>query len=229
MTRNSTLKANEWLLLIREAMSSNANFAKAIGMKKYMKELFSFYGIGSPQRRQLLKVLIVTHGKPDPKEVRKLAELLWAEEEREMQYAAMDLLGIIKKQLEPNDLQLIEKLITTKSWWDTVDLLASHLAGTWLLKFPENKLEILENWFASENMWLQRTVLIHQLLYKTNTNESILFDYINRLKDSKEFFIRKAIGWALRQHARTAPQSVRLFVETTSLSSLSVREATKHL
>ncbi len=229
MTRYSTLKANDWLLFIREAMSSNANFAKAVGMQKYMKGLFSFYGISSPQRRQLLKELILIHGKPDPIEVRKLAELLWAEEEREMQYAAMDLLGSIKKQLEPNDLQLIEKLITTKSWWDTVDLLASHLAGTWLLKFPENKQKILETWFASESMWLQRTVLIHQLLYKTNTNESILFDYITRLKDSKEFFIRKAIGWALRQYARSAPQSVRLFVETTNLSSLSEREATKHL
>jgi 3-methyladenine DNA glycosylase AlkD len=109
-----------------------------------------------------------------------------------------------------------------------VDLLASHLAGTWLLKFPENKQKILEAWFTSENMWLQRTVLIHQLLYKANTDESILFHYADKLKDSKEFFIRKAIGWALRQYARTAPQSVRLFVETTSLSSLSVREATKH-
>ena len=133
MIRNSTLKANEWLLLIREAMSSNANFAKAKSMQKYMKDLFSFYGIGSPLRKQLLKNLMVIHGKPDPAEMRKLAVLLWEEEEREMQYAAMDLLGIIKKQLEINDLQLIEKLITTKSWWDTVDLLASHLAGTCLL------------------------------------------------------------------------------------------------
>lgn len=229
MTRYSTLKAYEWLLLIREAMSSNANFTKAKGMQKYMKDISSFYGISSPLRRQLLKELIVIHGKPDATEVRELAELLWEEEEREMQYVAMDLLGSIKKHLEPTDLQLIEKLITTKSWWDTVDLLASHLAGTWLLKFPDKKQNILKIWFESENMWLQRTVLIHQLLYKTSTNESILFLYIEKLKDSKEFFIRKAIGWALRQYARTAPQSVKLFVETTRLSSLSVREATKHL
>jgi 3-methyladenine DNA glycosylase AlkD len=229
MTKTSTLSAETWFELIRLEFVQHANFLKAKGMQKYMKDLFSFYGIDSPTRRQLLKVIISKEGKPDPQTIRDLAILLWQAEEREMQYAAMDLLDPIKKKPFESDLPLIEKLITTKCWWDTVDALASHLAGNWFLKFPENKENILDSWYQSGNMWLQRTVLIHQLNYKDKTDEKLLFFYCDQLKESKEFFIRKGIGWALRQYARTAPDKVRTFVNQTTLSALSVREATKHL
>lgn len=210
-------------------MVEHANFIQAKGMQKYMKGHFSFYGINSPLRRQLLKALYVSEGKPDPQVIRNLAILLWAEEEREMQYVALDLLETIKRKLEPTDLELIETLITSKSWWDTVDLLASHLVGEWLLKYPIEKIEILQRWFDSGNMWLQRTVLIHQLNYKQQTDELLLFSYIEKLNTSKEFFIRKAIGWALRQYARTKPEAVKEFVQKTPMSPLSFREATKHM
>lgn len=229
MLKNSTLSANEWFELIQEEFVQHANFAKAKGMQKYMKDLFSFYGIDSPTRRQLVKTIIANEGKPTPQTVRDLAVKLWNAEEREMQYAAMDLLDTVKKKPIESDLELIEKLITTKSWWDSVDAIASHLAGNWFLKFPENKESILERWYLSGNMWLQRTILIHQLNYKEKTDERILFHYCDQLKTSKEFFIRKGIGWALRQYARTAPNSVREFVKRTELSGLSLREATKHL
>jgi 3-methyladenine DNA glycosylase AlkD len=229
MSKFSSHSAEVWLDLIRNTMVEHANFIKAKGMQKYMKDHFSFYGVNSPMRKQLLKSLYVSEGKPDPNVIRSLALLLWNEEEREMQYIALDLLDTIKRKLEPVDLELIETLITSKSWWDTVDLLACHLAGEWLLKYPKNKAEILQRWFDSENMWLQRTVLIHQLNYKQQTDELLLYSYIEKMNESKEFFIRKAIGWALRQYARTKPESVKIFVQKTPLSPLSFREATKHM
>jgi 3-methyladenine DNA glycosylase AlkD len=229
MTKISTLSAEVWFELIQQEFVHHANFTKAKGMQKYMKDNFSYYGIDSPTRRQLLKGIITKEGKPNPQTIRELAVLLWRAEEREMQYAAMDLLDFIKKKLIESDIQLIEKLITTKSWWDSVDALASHLAGNYLLQFPKDKHSLLDNWFKSDNMWLQRTVLIHQLTFKEKTDENLLFDYCEKLRESKEFFIRKAIGWALRQYARTAPQNVVSFLNRTELSPLSVREATKHL
>lgn len=229
MIKISTLSAETWFELIRLEFVQHANFLKAKDMQKYMKDLFSFYGIDSPTRRQLLKSIIAKEGKPNSQTIRELALLLWKAEEREMQYAAMDFLDSIKKKPFESDLLLIEELITTKSWWDTVDAIASHFAGNWFLKFPENKELILDNWYQSRNMWLQRTVLIHQLNYKEKTDENLLFYYCDQLKESNEFFIRKGIGWALRQYARTAPNNVRAFVNRTELSSLSYREATKHL
>lgn len=229
MTKISTLSAEVWLELIQQEFVHHANFTKAKGMQKYMKDHFSYYGIDSPTRRLLLKGIIAKEGKPNPQTIRELAILLWRAEEREMQYAAMDFLDSIKKKLIKSDIQLIEKLITTKSWWDSVDALASHLAGNYLLQFPEEKISLLDKWYQSGNMWLQRTVLIHQLNYKEKTDENLLFDYCEKLRESKEFFIRKAIGWALRQYARTAPQKVVSFLNRTELSPLSVREATKHL
>lgn len=229
MKKNSTLLAKEWFELIQHEFVQHANFVKAKGMQKYMKDLFSFYGIDSPTRKQLIKKIITKEGKPSPQIVRELALLLWKAEEREMQYAAMDLLDTIKKKPIESDLAMIEQLILSKSWWDSVDAIASHLAGNWFLKFPENKESILEKWFQSGNIWLQRTVLIHQLNYKEQTDERLLFHYCEQLKASKEFFIRKGIGWALRQYARTAPIQVKVFVNRTELSTLSIREATKHL
>ncbi len=229
MSKFSSHSAEVWLQLIRNTMVEHANFILAKGMQKYMKDHYSFYGVNSPTRKQLLKTLYTSEGKPEPQVVRSLALLLWVEEEREMQYVALDLLESIKRKLEPTDLELIEKLIKHKSWWDTVDLLASHLAGAWLLKYPKSREKILQRWFESENMWLQRTVLIHQLNYKQQTDELLLFSYIEKLNTSNEFFIRKAIGWALRQYARTNPESVQIFVQKTPMSPLSFREATKHL
>lgn len=229
MMKISTLSADVWFDLVQQQFVEHANFIKSKGMQKYMKNHFSFYGIDSPTRRLLLKGIIAKEGKPSPLVVRNLSELLWHAEEREMQYAAMDFLDTIKKKLQESDLSLIENLITTKSWWDTVDALSSHLAGNWLLQFPQNKEKILQQWYNSKNMWLQRTVLIHQLNYKEKTDERILFDYCRKLSNSNEFFIKKAIGWALRQYARTAPANVKAFVVQTELSTLSVREATKHL
>jgi 3-methyladenine DNA glycosylase AlkD len=121
----------------------------------------------------------------------------------------------------------IEKLVTTKSWWDTVDFLASNAAGPWFRKFPEKKSEITSRWNASENFWLQRMSILFQLKYKAETDTKILRSYILPLMESKEFFIRKAIGWALREYAKTDPKFVSKLVKELPLSPLSKKEAMK--
>ena len=131
--------------------------------------------------------------------------------------------------MDENPIEFIEFMIVNKPWWDTVDWVASHHAGTYFKMFPHLIREKTGAWMNSENIWLQRSALLFQLKYKRHTDEKLLFDYILKLKDSKEFFIRKAIGWALREYSKTAPESVVHFVETTELSGLSRREALKWL
>jgi 3-methyladenine DNA glycosylase AlkD len=141
----------------------------------------------------------------------------------------MDLLDKYKKQLEVDDIVWIEKLIVTKSWWDTVDILATHLAGEYFKKH-KNKIDLITNqWNNSDNIWLQRSSLLFQLKYKQNTNVFLLENYILNLKESKEFFIRKSIGWILREYSKTNPAWVIQFLQKNELSNLSVREASKYL
>jgi 3-methyladenine DNA glycosylase AlkD len=134
-----------------------------------------------------------------------------------------------KKQLEVDDIVWIEKLIVTKSWWDTVDILATHLAGEYFKKH-KNKIDLITNqWNNSDNIWLQRSSLLFQLKYKQNTNVFLLENYILNLKESKEFFIRKSVGWILREYSKTNPAWVIQFLQKNELSNLSVREASKYL
>jgi 3-methyladenine DNA glycosylase AlkD len=141
----------------------------------------------------------------------------------------MDLMIKNKRKFVENDIHLLERLITQNSWWDSVDLLAGHLVGVYFQKFPEQRVLFVQRWDESKNMWLQRSVLVFQLKYKASTNTELLFQYCRKYSESKEFFIRKAIGWALRELAKTNPDSVIRFVNETQLSGLSRREALKHI
>ncbi|MFT6151359.1 MAG: 3-methyladenine DNA glycosylase AlkD [Flavobacteriales bacterium] len=118
-------------------------------------------------------------------------------------------------------------MITNKSWWDTVDLITTNLVGNYFKLFPEQIIPITKIWMESDNIWLQRTCLIFQLKYKEEIDTDLLTDYILQLKDTKEFFINKAIGWILREYTRTNPEWVIDFVNKHELSNLSKREALK--
>ena len=120
-------------------------------------------------------------------------------------------------------------MITNKSWWDTVDFIASNLVGTYLKRFPGQTETLTTQWMKSENIWLQRTCLLFQLKYKSETNTELLHQFINQLSASNEFFIRKAIGWILREYSKTNPDFVVDYVEKYPLSGLSQREALKWL
>lgn len=213
---------------IKHTFEQVSNPANALPMKKYMKNHFEFLGIKTPERRMICKDFFLQYGLPSKENLHEIILALWQEPAREYQYFAMELLNKCKKDFEAETINVLEQLITQKSWWDTVDLLASHSVGHYFKKYPKAIPSITAKFMESNNLWLQRTCILFQLGYKKDTDEALLYEYIRICADSKEFFLQKAIGWALRQYARTNAQSVLKFVEETSLKPLSRREALKH-
>ena len=149
--------------------------------------------------------------------------------EREWQYFGIELLMHYKKQWKISTIKLVEYGITHKSWWDTVDYIADAWAGEYFKLFPQRIITVTGKWNQSNHMWLQRCSLLFQKKYKKSTDTKLLGRYIIQLSGSKEFFIRKAIGWILREYAKTDPEWVKKFVASTELSPLSRREALKNL
>lgn len=215
--------------LLIKLFEENRDIEKAISMQSYLKDHFPFLGIKAPERRALLKEYFNETGLLKQEFNPDFVEALWDLEEREYQAAALDYIGKFTRKLDKSHLSLVEKLITTKSWWDTVDMLAAHPAGAIAAKNPEVIPEKIEGWATSENMWLRRAAILFQLKYKTSTNEDLLYRYIMLNNDSKEFFIQKAIGWALREYSKTNPESVKRFIESNTLARLSIREGSKYI
>ncbi|WP_096185941.1 DNA alkylation repair protein [Evansella halocellulosilytica] len=215
---------------LRERLENEANRETAIPMEKYMKNHFQFLGIKSPQLKGQLKQFFnetdILKVEPFPIQV---INQLWELPEREYQYAALNILHRRRKELHRDHIRLLEKLITTKSWWDTVDTLASNIVGPLFLRERELIETYILSWQTSENMWLRRTAILHQLKYKEMTNADRLFQIIRLNRHDKEFFIQKAIGWALREYSKTNPASVEAFIKSEDLSKLSIREGMKHL
>lgn len=207
----------------------NSNPLYAAKMKKYMRDKFEYLGISSPLRKEITKDLLNTSNLPPLLEAREISTELWNKPEREYQYFAQEFLNKYSKQYDAQFIDHFEYLITTKSWWDTADYISSNLVGSHFQNFPALMIPTSRKWSLSDNMWLQRTSIIFQLKYKSKTNENILFEYIKHHTDSSEFFIRKAIGWALREYSKTHPQEVIKFVNSNQLSGLSKREALKRI
>ncbi|MGB4062342.1 MAG: DNA alkylation repair protein [Azonexus sp.] len=210
---------------IQDALQPLAGATRAGAMAAYMQGKFDFLGIQTPARRQaVLPIMRAFTGNPVD-----AAHELWALPAREYQYVAVDLLRRQNKRLAASDLPALEALVQNKSWWDTVDGLAPTI-GAIVAREPQlvSRMDAL---IGAPDFWLRRIALLHQLDWKEKTDPARLFDYCLRCADEREFFIRKAIGWALRQYARTNPVAVRQFLETNreKLSGLSFREAAKHL
>ncbi|KGP71441.1 DNA alkylation repair protein [Pontibacillus yanchengensis] len=214
---------------IIEALEHNANEDNQRAMESYMKEHFSFFGIKSPERTRILKPILKEYGKLNWEEARLITYRLWDHPSRECQYAALSILEKQKKNLPCTATRDIEYWVTHKSWWDTVDFLSSHISGAYFLLYPDMLEPKLKEWIESDNLWLRRTALLTQLKYKEQTNEELLFYLIRVCKDEKEFFIQKAIGWALREYSKTQAESVKKFISQHNLSSLSKREGLKWL
>jgi 3-methyladenine DNA glycosylase AlkD len=214
---------------LSQQLQTVANADKAAGAKAYMKNHFEFLGIGMPERRRICKAWIKETVLKDTTDLENLAKALWQMAEREYQYCAIELLAYHKKLWNENIISLFEYCITHKSWWDTVDFIATECLGPYFQMFPMHTASDTCRWNESDNMWLQRSSLLFQKNYKKNTDTALLSKYINHLSHSKEFFICKAIGWALREYAKTYPQWVAEFVRTHSRSPLSQREALKHI
>jgi 3-methyladenine DNA glycosylase AlkD len=198
-------------------------------MKKYMKDHFSFLGIKSPLRKELERQFFNETGILKEPFNKEFVLALWEKDEREYQYTGLVYMEKSLKKLQKVDLVLMEGLMTTKSWWDTVDAISPKLVGEIAKRFPEVIGETINAWPGHDNMWLRRAALLFQLKYKQETKEELLFRYIRQNADSKEFFIQKAIGWALREYSKTNPASVKHFIEGNQLAPLSVREGSKYL
>ena len=198
-------------------------------MKAYMKHHFPFLGIKSPARTEALKSFFATHELPGKKELFIEVWEIYRLPEREYQYVAIALLSKKIKSLTVDDLEFLEKLITEKSWWDSVDSIAPTIVGDIVKRDRLEGEKVMLQWSDSDNMWLNRAAILHQLKYKKETNEKILIEIILKHVHSNEFFIQKAIGWVLREYAKTNPGFVRRFAEEHELKPLSKREALKHI
>ena len=203
---------------------------RARSQAAYMRDLFPFLGLDAKSQRALARTVFAALPKPTEDDLRTVALACWRMDEREYQYFACDLLRAHARVPGPGFLGTTRSLITTKSWWDTVDPLATRVVGGLVHRHPE-LVTTMDEWSADENMWLVRTAILHQLNYGAETDPERLFGYCTRQAGHPDFFVRKAIGWALRQYARTDPRAVRDYVERNRdrLSPLSVREASKHL
>jgi 3-methyladenine DNA glycosylase AlkD len=217
--------AFEQLKQLHEALS---NPVKAAGAGAYMRNLFVFFGCDTNERRKHTKALIKDASLPF-NEACLLVNFLWQQKEREYHYAAIEWMMHYKKDWTPDTIHLFEMMITQHSWWDTVDYISSKLVAEYFKRYPKQIIPVTSKWNQSDNIWLVRVSIIFQLTYKDKTNTTILFDYILYHSKSKEFFIQKAMGWALRQYARTNAIAVKNFVHNHTLPSLTVREALKHL
>jgi 3-methyladenine DNA glycosylase AlkD len=210
------------------AFRAHGNDEKARGARAYMRNQFEFFGIPTPLRRTLTSQ-IFDAGLPALKDLPAILKNAWQQPEREFQYFAIELASRFKNDWDTSIVRDIEWLIVTKSWWDTVDSIAGWLAGPYFNRFPGQIRPVTGNWNQSDNIWLQRSSLLFQKSYKKHTNTSLLSAYILHLRDSREFFVQKAIGWALREYARIDPDWVSSFVITAGLRGLSRREALKHI
>jgi 3-methyladenine DNA glycosylase AlkD len=196
-------------------------------MKAYMRGQYEYFGIASPERRIIFAEHKKKYGLIPGDILNETVKACWQASEREYQYFAMEMLNKVSKKSNPEIIQLYEYMISEKSWWDTIDFIAANLVGSYFKKYPELINSKTAEWMDSDNMWLQRTCLIFQLKYKGQLDTELMESFILKLKDSKQFFIRKAIGWILREYSKTNPEYVKNFVQNNSLSGLSHVEALK--
>lgn len=212
---------------IQAALGALANPDHAKPMQAYMRDQFAFLGIPTPQRRAAVKALFEVELSAE--QALDLAQRLWQQPEREYRYVAIDLLAKQQRQLKPEHIPSLLALARQEPWWDTVDNLSSVINKI-IRRFPEAQNQ-MDDALNHPCFWTRRTAMIHQLGWRTNTDESRLLAYALQLAPETEFFIRKAIGWALRDYARWQPEAVCQFVQTysSSLSGLSQREALKRI
>lgn len=211
-------------------LKGRENKSIATKQSQYMRNKFPFFGLMKDEIKMSFSEFESLNGKVRSEDSINFCRACTQYEEREMWYIGVDVLKKYKKKLVAEDLVFLKELIIKSDWWDIVDLVASNNIGSLVLNFPELKCEVQE-WLYDENFWLRRTSIIYQLKYRDQTDVDFLFFACKYVAYEKEFFIRKAIGWALREYSKVNPEAVRLFIEknNTILSTLSIREGSKYI
>ena len=219
-----------FIIALENTFQENSNSENAFAMAKYMKNNFPFFGIKTEKRRSLFKEIWKENKQEVVTNAREIALELYSKQEREFHYCAIEILiKELKGNYRKEDIQLIENLIINNSWWDSVDSIAKYILGEYLLEFPLETKNVIERFSKSEHMWLNRSAILFQLNYKQKTNADFLFSECLKQAHSKEFFIQKAIGWSLREYAKTSPEAVKQFVLKNNLKPLSTKEALKNI
>ena len=212
------------------AYASAADPVAARTMRAYMKDVAPFLGLPSPERRALSRSVLQGTPRPDERDCTAVALRCWRLPEREYQYFAVDLLRRHVRRLSSGFLPVARHLVTTVPWWDTVDALAAHVVGGLVAADPALTAD-MDAWIEDDDLWVVRTALLHQLRYGERTDAGRLFGYCLGQSGHPDFFVRKAIGWCLREYAKTDPDAVRDFLarEGGRFAPLSVREALKNI
>jgi 3-methyladenine DNA glycosylase AlkD len=219
----------EYLKSLCEVFESNRNSKVASEQKAYLRNQFEFLGIKTTPRRALQKPFLVKGSLPDKQDLAAIVIQLWNKPEREFHYFGQELARKYINQWNEDDIDLFEYMITHRSWWDTVDIISAHLLGNYFKLFPKQIKPVTDRWIEGGHLWLQRSTLLFQLRYKNTLDKDLLVSIIKRLQLENDFFIKKAIGWILREYGKVNPDWVLRYVSTTDLSKLSEREALKNL
>lgn len=223
---------------VRAALAERGDPERAAQQQAYMKSALPYVGLTAPELRSLLRPLLVEHRFIDRASWAAAVLELWEDvTHREQWYAAVALLRhrAYRAWMDPDLLPLLEQLVRTGAWWDVVDEIASHLVGQVLLDHRAEVTPVMDAWSVDDSMWVRRTAMLAQLRHRADTDtdllERVLVANLDDTAYGREFFVRKALGWALREHAKTDAAWVTTFVSTHAdrLSGLSRREALKHL
>jgi 3-methyladenine DNA glycosylase AlkD len=221
--------SSEFVETLKKQLPALGNRTKAIGAQKYMKDVAPFLGVQTPERRSLVKKIAKEMGSPSSSDLGRTARALWKLEHREYHYSAYDLVDTHIEVANANFLEdHVEFLITHKSWWDTVDGLGNAAISPLTDKYGCE--DLIEEWNRSSNIWLVRSAIQHQRGRKYETDVKLILRYCHEHADSSEFFIVKAIGWALRDLCKVAPSEVKKFLAAhPELGTVAVREAKRGL
>lgn len=220
------MNPEQWVEAVEGVMEAHRNAKNAPDIIRYFRNQFGSFGLKNGDRRKLTKQFIVAAKQFSQEEMVETVERMWSRSEREFQHTGMELIDHHRKKFDRSIKKVLQYMISHKSWWDTVDFIASHTVGH---AFKTNQLrqEDLYEWNESDDLWLIRTSILAQLKYKSYTDWALLQELIIPHLDHKDFFIRKAIGWALREYSKTEPNLVLDFVENHTMSGLLQREALK--
>lgn len=211
-------------------MAAAARPEKAAGMQAYMKSTMPYRGINMPEVRAISRRVFDGSAMTCPEWRATILELWRGARYREERYVAQFLLDREGGCLGPRDMPMLEEMVVTGAWWDLVDELAKVI-GDLLHSHPEEIRPLMRKWSTDPNLWKRRVSIICQLRFKRDTDLDLLYANIEPNLADRDFFIRKAIGWSLRQYAHTDPQEVARYVgaHEGQLSGLSKREALKNI
>jgi len=220
---------NLFIKNLQKKFEQYKDFNIAKKQSAYMKNLFPFLGLQKPIRAEIEKNVFNKNPIFHEKDLYFIIKKLFEMDFREYQYTACNLAYKYRKTFSKDTFFILEYMIRNKAWWDTVDIIAVKLLGFLLEKFPMLQ-ENMDGWIDDKNLWIKRSALLFQLKYKNKTNNKKLFDYCEKAMNEENFFIKKAIGWVLREYSKTNKKAVKDFIEKNknNLSRLSVREGSKY-